>query len=49
MANNRSTIKGITIKIGGDTTELGKAMDAANAKSDDLSDELKEINKEIMK
>lgn len=45
MANNRSTIKGITIKIGGDTTELGKAMDAANAKSDDLSDELKEINR----
>ena len=45
MANNRSTIKGITIKIGGDTTELGKAMESVNKQSDSLSAELSEINR----
>ena len=45
MAGNRSEIKGITIKIGGDTTELGKAMESANQKGDDLSKELQEINR----
>ena len=47
MAGNRSAIKGITIKIGGDTTELGKAMESANQKSDDLSKELQEINRQL--
>ena len=47
MAGNRSTIKGITIKIGGDTTELGKAMESVNQKSDDLSKELQEINRQL--
>ena len=42
---SRSEIKGITIKIGGDTTELGKAMESVNQKSDDLSKELQEINR----
>ena len=42
---SRSEIKGITIKIGGDTTELGKAMESVNKKSDDLSKELQEINR----
>jgi phage-related minor tail protein len=45
MAGNRDIIKGITIKIGGDTTELGKAMESVNKQSDVLSDELKEINR----
>lgn len=42
---NRSEIKGITIKIGGDTTELGKAMESVNRQSDELSKELAEINR----
>ena len=45
MASRRDMIKGITVQIGGDTTELGKALEAVNKKSDDLSDELKEINR----
>lgn len=45
MASNRSIIKGITIKIGGDTTELGKAMESVNKKGSDLSEELREINR----
>lgn len=45
MASRRDAIKGITIKIGGDTTELGKALESANKKSGDLSDELREINR----
>ena len=45
MAGNRDIIKGITIKIGGDTTELGKAMESVNKQSDTLSNELREINR----
>lgn len=45
MASRRDAIKGITIKIGGDTTELGKALESVNKKSGDLSDELREINR----
>lgn len=45
MASNRDTIKGITIKIGGDTTELGKALESVNQKGSSLSDELREINR----
>lgn len=43
MAAN--TIKGLTVKIGGDTTELGKALESVNKKSKDLSSELGQINK----
>lgn len=43
MAKN--TIKGLTVKIGGDTTELGKALDGVNKKGQDLSAELGQINK----
>ena len=45
MAGNRDLIKGITIKIGGDTTELGKSLESVNKKGDDLSNELREINR----
>lgn len=47
MATNRSVIKGITIKIGGDTTELGKAMESINKQGDTLTDELREINRQL--
>ena len=43
MANNK--IKGLTVEIGGDTTKLGKALDAVNNKSNDLSRELGDINR----
>lgn len=39
------TIRGITVKIGGDTTGLGKALDSVNTKSRDLETELKRVNK----
>lgn len=45
MAGNRDIIKGITVTIGGDTTELGKALETVNKKGDVLSDELREINR----
>lgn len=41
----RNQIKGLTVEIGGDTTQLGKALEAVNKKSADLSSELGEINK----
>lgn len=40
-----STIKGLTVKINGDTTELGKALENVNKKSADLSKELGQINR----
>ena len=43
MANNK--IKGLTVEIGGDTTNLGKALESVNKKSGDLSSELGEINR----
>ena len=43
MASNK--IKGLTVEIGGDTTKLGKALDAVDKRSRDLSSELGEINK----
>lgn len=43
MAANR--LKGLTIEIGGDTTNLDKALAGVNAKSRDLSSELGQINK----
>lgn len=39
------TIKGLTVEIGGDTTELGKALENVNKKSKSLSGELGQINK----
>lgn len=42
MANN---LKGLTIKIGGDTSELDKALSGVNKKSKDLSSELSTINR----
>lgn len=47
MAGNRNVIKGITVEIGGDTTNLGKALEDVNKKSDDLSNELREINRQL--
>lgn len=43
MANNK--IKGLTVEIGGDTTKLGKALEAVESKSRNLSTELGEINR----
>lgn len=43
MANNK--IKGLTVEIGGDTTNLGKALESANKMSGDLSSELGAINR----
>jgi phage-related minor tail protein len=43
MAGN--TIKGLTVKINGDTTELGKSLENVNKKSADLSKELGQINR----
>ena len=42
---NRTVIKGLTVEIGGDTTNLGKALESVNKQSDDLSKELQEINR----
>ena len=44
MATSK-TIKGLTVEIGGDTTELGKAIKDVEAKSRSLSKELGDINK----
>lgn len=41
----RNTIKGLTVEIGGDTTQLGKALQNVEDKSRDLSSELGQINK----
>ena len=41
MANKR--IQGITIKIGGDTTELGDALKETEKKSQSVRAELKEV------
>lgn len=43
MANK--TIKGLTVEIGGDTTQLGKALESVDQKSRDLSSELGQINR----
>lgn len=43
----RSTIKGLTIEIGGDTTKLGSALQDVEKKSRDLSTELQDINKRL--
>lgn len=39
-----TTIKGITIEIGGDTTKLGKALESVNTKTKELRSELKGVN-----
>ena len=45
MANKK--IRGITIEIGGDTTNLGKALEDSEKKSRSLQTELTEINKAL--
>lgn len=42
-----STIKGITIEIGGDTTKLDKALSGVNKQSRDIQKELKEVEKAL--
>lgn len=42
---SKSTIKGLTVEIGGDTTKLSKALQDVENKSISLSGELKDINK----
>ena len=42
MAN---VIKGLTVEIGGDTTELGKALESVNKKAGSLSSELGNVNR----
>lgn len=41
----KESIKGLSVKIGGDTSELGKALENVNKKSRDLSGELSSINR----
>lgn len=41
----KSVLKGITIEIGGNTTNLTKSIDDVNKKSRSLQSELKEVNK----
>lgn len=43
----KSSIKGITIKIGGDTTGLDKALKETNQKSRELESELKAVDKAL--
>jgi len=43
VATNK--IKGLTVEIGGDTTQLGKALEDVNKKSKDLSSELGQVNR----
>jgi phage-related minor tail protein len=45
MADKR--IKGLTVEIGGDTTNLGKALESVESKANDLTDELRDINKQL--
>lgn len=40
-----STIKGITISIGGETTGLQKALGDVNKKSKDIQSELKQVER----
>lgn len=42
MAGN---IKGLTVEIGGDTTQLGKALESVSKRSRDLSSELGQVNR----
>lgn len=42
-----ASIKGLTVEINGDTTKLGKALDAVDKKSKDLSQELGQINQAL--
>ena len=41
----KSVLKGITIEIGGNNTNLTKSIDDLNKKSRSLQSELKEVNK----
>ena len=42
-----STIKGITVSIGGDTTNLKKSLDSVDKTSKDLQRELNLVNREL--
>lgn len=42
-----STIKGITIEIGGDTTKLDKALSGVNKQARDIQKELKDVEKAL--
>ena len=41
----RNQIKGITVEIGGDTTQLGKALEDVHKRTDSVSAELQEVNR----
>ena len=45
MADKR--IKGLTVEIGGDTSKLGEALENVENKANDLTDELRDINKQL--
>ena len=40
-------LRGLTIEIGGDTTELNKALDSVDKRTKNLSSELGEINRAL--
>ena len=42
-----STIKGITVNIGGDTTNLKKSLEGVDKTSKDLQRELNLVNREL--
>lgn len=43
----KTTVKGITIEIGGTTTQLDKALESSKKKSKALGDELSKVNKSL--
>lgn len=43
MSNNGTTLKGVTVQIGGDTTKLGEAIQKARKSASSLSGELKGV------
>lgn len=45
MANK--IIKGLTVEIGGDTTNLGKALESVESKANSLTSELGDINRQL--
>ena len=47
MAARGNNIKGITVKIGGDTLELTKALDSATKSAKETSAELSQVGKQL--
>lgn len=43
MSSNGTTLKGVTVQIGGDTTKLGEAIQKARKSASSLSGELKGV------